>query len=319
MSPNVRGALFALLAFGIFASHDVVVKVLGSVYSPVQIVFFSALLSFPLATLMLMRDATPGTILPVHPWWMALRSGAVVVTGVSAFYAFSVLPLAQVYTLLFAAPLIVTLLAVPVLGERIRLRRGVAILVGLCGVVVVLRPGTAELGLGHLAGLTAAVGGSLASITVRRIGADERPVVLLLYPMLANVVVMGAALGFVYRPMPVEHLGLLAVIALLAWTAQRLIVAAYSAGEAATVAPMQYSQIVWAVAFGWLFFGEGIDRATVLGAAIVIASGVYIVLREARSGASRTRPVLRTRSRPETGTFLRAGPLLRLRRHPKSD
>ncbi len=67
MTQNARGALLALAAFGLFASHDVVVKVLGGIYSPIQIVFFSVLLSFPLATLMLMRDAKPGTLLPKHP------------------------------------------------------------------------------------------------------------------------------------------------------------------------------------------------------------------------------------------------------------
>ena len=96
MSPNAKGALLALLAFGIFSTHDVVVKILGGVYSPFQIVFFSVLLSFPLATVMMMRDANPGTLVPRHPWWLALRTGAAVVTGVSVFYAFSVLPLAQV-------------------------------------------------------------------------------------------------------------------------------------------------------------------------------------------------------------------------------
>ena len=157
MSANARGALLALLAFGIFATHDVFIKVLGSSYSPVQIVFFSVLLSFPLTTMMLMRDAQPGTLLPRHPGWMALRTAASVLTAISAFYAFSVLPLAQVYAIIFASPLLITVLAIPVLGEVVRLRRWLAVLVGLAGVIVVLRPGSTELGLGHLAALAAAV------------------------------------------------------------------------------------------------------------------------------------------------------------------
>ena len=207
MSPNAKGALLALVAFGVFSTHDVIVKVLGGVYSPIQIVFFSVLLSFPLATVMLMRDAKPGTLVPVHPWWLALRTGAAVVTGVSAFYAFSVLPLAQVYAILFASPLLITVLAIPVLGEKVRLRRWLAVIVGLVGVLVVLRPGQTELSLGHLAALAAAIGGSLASIVVRKIGTDERPVVMLLYPMVVNFVIMACALPFVYEPLAIEHLG----------------------------------------------------------------------------------------------------------------
>ena len=319
MSSNAKGALFALLAFGIFATHDVFVKTLGAVYSPIQIVFFSVLFSFPLATVMLMRDAKPGTLLPVHPWWMALRTLASVVTAICAFYAFTVLPLAQTYAILFAAPLLITILAIPVLGEVVRLRRWLAVIVGLTGVMVVLRPGSTDLTLGHAAALTAAVGGSIASIIVRRIGSEERPVVMLLYPMVANFVLMGAALAFVYEPMPIEHLGLVALVAAFAWVAGRFIIAAYQAGEAAIIAPMQYSQIVWATVYGALFFDETIDRATLIGAGIIIASGLYIVLRESGSGNSATTPVLRTRSRHETGTYMRAGPFMRLLgRHPDS-
>lgn len=319
MSPNVKGAIFALIAFGIFATHDVFVKTLGAVYSPVQIVFFSVLFSFPLATVMMMRDSKPGTLLPVHPWWMALRTVASVATAITAFYAFTVLPLAQTYAILFAAPLLITVLAIPVLGEKVHLRRWLAVIVGLSGVMVVLRPGTTDLTLGHAAALTAAVGGSIASIVVRRIGADERPVVILLYPMVANFILMGAGLYFVYIPMPIEHLALVALVAAFAWTAGRFLITAYQEGEAAIIAPMQYSQIVWATVFGALFFDETIDRATLIGAGIIIASGLYIVLRESRSDGSSTTPVLRTRSRHETGTYMRAGPLLRLiGRHPDS-
>jgi drug/metabolite transporter (DMT)-like permease len=310
MSPNVKGALLALLAFAIFATHDVIVKVLGGIYSPFQIVFYSVLLSFPLAMMMLMRDATPGTLVPVHPWWLALRTGAAVATGVSAFYAFSVLPLAQTYAILFAAPLLITILAIPVLGETVRIHRWMAVLVGLAGVLVVLRPGQTELSLGHLAALVAAVGGALASIVVRKIGADERPVVMLLYPMMATFICMAVALPFVYRPMPIEHLGMLGIIAAFAWFAGRLVIAAYQAGEAAIIAPMQYSQIIWASIFGYLFFDEVIDGATALGAAIIIASGLYIVLRESR-GTSANTPVLRTRSRPETGILPRVSNFMR--------
>lgn len=311
MSLNAKGALLALLAFGIFSTHDVIVKTLGAAYSPFQIVFFSVLFSFPLVTLMLIRDAKPGHLRPIHPWWISIRTGATVVTGVSAFYAFSALPLAQVYAILFAAPLLITILAIPVLGETVRLRRWAAVVVGLIGVMVVLRPGTTEISLGHVAALTAAVGSALASIIVRKIGQDERNVVLLLYPMLANFILMGVMLPFVYKPMPVVHLGGLALMSGMAFIASTLLIAAYKSGEAVVVAPMQYSQIIWASLYGALFFDELPDLWTAIGAGIIIASGVYIVLREGGPTASENRPVLRSRSRFETGTVPRVGQFLR--------
>ena len=255
MSANARGALIALLAFAIYAVHDVVIKIMGGSYSPFQLVFFSVLLTFPFAMISMMRDSVSGTLIPTHPWWLALRTVAAVITGVSAYYAFSVLPLAEVYAILFAAPLIITVLAIPVLGEKVRIHRWAAVIVGLIGVIVVLRPGTTVLTLGHLAALLAAFGGSVASIVVRKVGANERPMVLLLYPMMANFVIMAAALPFVYVPMPIEHLGLMCLVAALAWMASRMMITAYQNGEAAIIAPMQYSQIIWATIYGFLFFG----------------------------------------------------------------
>ncbi len=310
---TVAGPLLALLAFALFSIHDVIVKTLGGSYSPFQIVFFSVLLGLPLALIMLMRDPTDGNLLPRRPGWTALRTGAAVMTGLSVFYAFSVLPLAETYAILFATPLLITVLAVPILGERVGIHRSAAVVVGLIGVIVVLRPGQGDgLSLGHLAALIGALGGSLASIIVRKIGREERSVVLLIYPMMANLILMGIALPFVYQPMPLRDLGALALMAALALCGSLCVIAAYRRAAAFQVAPMQYSQIVWAVIFGALFFGEGVDLATIIGAVIIIASGVYILMREDKANVSENQPVLGTHTRTDTGTFLRAGGLGKL-------
>lgn len=310
MTSTFAGPVLALSAFALFSLHDVIVKSLGGTYNPVQIVFFSVLLGLPLAMLMLMRDRTDGTLLPRYPGWSALRTVAAVVTGVCVFYAFSVLPLAQTYAILFATPLLITLLSVPVLGERVGWRRGGAVLVGLAGVLVVLRPGQGtELGLGHLAALAGAFGGATTSIIVRKIGAAERNMVLLLYPMMANLVVMGAALPFVYQPMPLADFGALAAMAALALMASLCVIAAYKRAPAFQVAPMQYSQIIWAILFGALFFSEAVDVFTILGAAIITGSGIFILIREDTANVSENRPVLETHTRTDTGTYMRAGGL----------
>lgn len=312
MGGNAKGAILALVAFGIYATHDAVVKLMGADYSPFQLIFFSVLFGFPMAMFMMMGDSEPGTLKPVHPWWMTIRTVAAVITGMSAFYAFTALPLAQVYVVVFSTPLIITILAIPILGETVRIRRWLAVIVGLTGVIVVINPGSAELELGHAAALVAAIGGSVASVIVRKIGAEERPVVLMLYPMIANFVLIAMILPFVYVPMPIEDLGLVALMSVLGWVGGIVIIQAYKAGEAVIVAPMQYSQIIWATAYGWLFFNETLDRRTMIGAAIIIASGLYIVLRESRVGTSANRPVLNTKMRPDTGTAPRSSVLSRL-------
>lgn len=301
MGGNLQGGLLALAAFAIYATHDVAVKFLGSHYLPFQIIFFATLLSLPLVVVMLMRDRRAGTLIPKHPWWTAIRVAAALITASSAFFAFSTLPLAQVYAILFATPLLITLLAIPILGERVRLRRGVAVAVGLLGVLIVLRPGQAPLSLGHLAALTASVGSAVAAIAMRRVGGVERSEVMLLYPMIANIAAMGALQPLVYRPMPVEHLGAVAFIAVFGFIGNLLVILAYRKAEAAVVAPMQYSQILWATGYGYLFFGEVPDAPTALGAAVVIASGLYILSREGRARASGTQPVTASQARAGIG------------------
>ena len=307
---SFAGPLLALIAYALFSAHDVVVKTLGGSYSPVQIVFFSVLLSLPLAFLMLMRDKTDGNLLPRRPGWTALRTAAAVWTGVSVFYAFTVLPMTQVYAILFATPLLITLLSVPMLGEKVGWRRSGAVVVGLIGVLIVLRPGQGDgISLGHLAALLGALGGAVSAIIVRKIGQEERNVVLLVYPLMANLGVMGLALPFVYQPMPLADLGAWAAMAAMAFVASLCVIAAYKLSSAIQIAPMQYSQIIWAALFGAIFFGEALDAFTVLGAAVIISSGVYIVMREDSAKVSENRPVLGTRTRTETGTFPRASQL----------
>lgn len=312
-SSNLKGVAYALTGFAIFSTHDVVIKALGGTYAPFQILFFSALMGFPLATLMLISDRTPGTLRPVHPWWVAIRTLAAIITGVCAFYALSVLPLAQVYAFIFAAPLLITVLSIPILGEKVGMHRWAAVALGLAGVLIVLRPGAEAFTLGHLAGLTAACGSALASVIARKIGAEERTAVMMLYPMMANVLFMGAILPFVYVPMPIEHLGGLAIVAVFGFIGATCMILAYRAGDAAIVAPMQYSQIIWAAIFGYFFFSEVPDTTTWIGVAVIISAGVYVVLREALGGRSENTPVLRTRSRPETGTTPRVSAMLRAR------
>ncbi len=305
MSPNAKGAIFALLGFAIFSAHDVIVKYLGSQYSTFQVIFFSVLFSFPMIFTMHLRERSADNMLPKHPWWSALRVITTVITGMSAFYAFSVLPLAQTYAFLFGMPLVITILSIPMLGEKVGVHRGGAVIVGLIGVMVVLRPGTSDLSLGHAAALTAAVFGAIGSLIVRKIGSEERNIVLLMYPMFANLIVMAVLMPAHYVPLQLFDLGALALMAMMASVASLFIILAYKTGEAAVVAPMHYSQMIWAIVYGFFFFDELPDQITMLGSAIIIGSGIYVVFREGRMKASNTTPVLLNRSRADTGIIPR--------------
>lgn len=295
------GPILALLAFALYAGHDVVVKHLGVTFSVIQIVFFAALFSFPLLAIMLLRDPRPGTLRARNPGWAAVRTLGVVGAATLGFFAFTVIPFAQAYAMLFAAPLLVTVLAIPFLGERVGLRRGLAVVVGLSGVLIVLRPGVVEVSVGHLAGLTAACCSAMVAIASRRIGREERAEVLMLWPLMAMVVVMGAALPWVYVPMSLVEMSLAGSVAGLGFVAMLLMIQAYRRAEAALVAPMQYSQILWAVFYGATIFGEWPDLWTLTGAGVIIASGLYIVLRESRRADQSARPVQQAMPRAGAG------------------
>ena len=153
--------------------------------------FFANLFGFPIVTLMLMRDPVDGNLRPRHPWWTLLRTVSAVLSTTLVFYAFSVLPMAQTYALIFAAPLLITILAIPILGETVGWRRQARSRSGSSGSSSCCARARPTSTAGHLAALGAAVFSAVAAVVVRKIGHEERSAVLLLYPMVANFLVMG--------------------------------------------------------------------------------------------------------------------------------
>jgi drug/metabolite transporter (DMT)-like permease len=301
-STSAVSMVAALLAFGLFSSHDALVKLLGLDYSIFQIIFFSVLFSFVPMTMLMTADKKMDNFRPHHPWQVGIRTITSVIAMSCAFYAFTNLPLAEAYALIFATPLLVTILSVPMLGETVRLRRWLAIFAGLIGIFIVLRPGYTQLSLGHISALVAAFASAITSIIARRIGSEERSAVLILYPMLANLLIMACILPFVYKPVQIEDLGLMASVGILVIFAQLAIIAAYRSAPAVFVAPFQYSQILWAVLYGYILFGDTPDKWVAVGASIIIGSGLFVVWRESRENISQNNPVSNSPNyRPDAG------------------
>lgn len=181
-------------------------------------------------------------------------------------------------------PLFISVLAVPILGEKIDLVRGIAVIAGLIGVIVALEPGAAELQWGHLAATLAAMVGAINYLVIRMTGGVERAIVLQVYPLLSQFAVAGAVLPFVYQPMPGADVGLMFLMGLAGFLGYLLIIAAYRLAPAIVVAPMQYSQIIWAAIFGALLFDETMSGSAILGTALIIAAGIVIVARQEATG-----------------------------------
>ncbi|MDH5356444.1 MAG: DMT family transporter, partial [Gammaproteobacteria bacterium] len=203
-------------------------------------------------------------------------------------------PLVQTYVLLFLTPLIISLLAIPLLGEKVQLFRTSAIIIGLIGVIVVLRPSPTTMSLGHLFGVCAAICSATSAIIARKVGRQENSGTMIMVPMLINVLVTGGATMMLYQPMMQTDLIKMFAIGGLGIIAQYFLLAAYRSAPSYIVAPFQYSQLIWAVIFGAIIFGETIDQLTIVGALITISSGLMIVWRETK--VSINQPNLRTRN-----------------------
>lgn len=278
LSSNLTGAALGLFAFGAYAAYDISAKFLGDGIHPLQIIAISGLMHLPLVYAYALWDRSP--LRPRQPGLMALRCLGTVVNFTAGVSAFTMLPLAEAYVIFFTMPLMIAGLAVLVLGERFDPVRGIAILVGLIGVIVALEPTTASLGLGHALAFLGASVGALNYVLIRKTGAVERTPVMLLWPQLALVPLAVGVTPFVYQPMSPEDYGIAALMAFVLFLGSIAIVAAYRRAAAIVVAPMQYSQIGWAAIFGALLFGEKMSGATLSGCALIILAGIIVVARQ---------------------------------------
>lgn len=287
------GPLLALAGFAVFSTHDALLKSLSE-YSVFQTIFFAMLFGYVPFSLAQVVNSNSGSLKAVNLKLVLLRSLLMVGSLCSAFLAFSMLPMVQVYVLIFMAPIIISILSIYFLGEKVHMFRWFAILLGLLGVIVVLRPSVETLTAGHLFGLIAAASSGGAAIIGRKVGSSENASTLILYPLLCSILVTGSVLPFVYKPMEIQDLSVMFLIGVFGQIGQLLVLLAYRSANAAFIAPMQYSQMIWAVIFGYLFFNESVDRWVIIGSLITISSGVLIVWREAT--ASKIRPNLNTRN-----------------------
>jgi S-adenosylmethionine uptake transporter len=242
------------------------------------VLFCAGAFALPMVLCQVLVAAGPRSLRPALPGLMALRSGIALLNGVLGAYAFATLPLAEAYAVFFTMPILIALLGVPILGERMDGVRAAAILVGLAGVIVALRPGQVPLEIGHAAALGGAFLGALNYVVLRRTGAVERPAVQLFWPMAVQLLSVALAMPFVWQPMPVHDLALCLLMAVELVVGGMLIVWAYRTAPVITVAPMQYSQIAWAVVLGAIWFGEVPDGPTLLGIAVIVIAGLVILL-----------------------------------------
>ncbi len=269
-----------LLAILLFAIMDALIKWQAATYPVLEIVFFRSFVGLFVLAVPLARRG-PGLLRSRHPWLHLLRGLLGLASLVGFFAAFAAMPFGDVYAISFASPLLTTALSVPLLGERVGWKRWIAVTVGLAGVLAMVRPGSGIFDLMALAALGATLAYALANLLVRRMSRTETNVAIVFYSGLLSSLASGAALPFIWQPPAWADLPWLVAIGLVGGLAHIVLTQSFRLAPASTVTPFEYSGMLWAVLFGWLFWSEIPDLAFYAGAALVIGAGLYILQREA--------------------------------------
>ena len=282
---TLRGIVAMLAACAAFACMDALLKILAGTFAPAQVAALRGLTGLPLVCLYVAwRGETRALFSRQLRWGLHAARGVLALTMLLLFtFGLKSLGLAEAYTLTFVAPLIITLLSVPLLGERVRPRHWVAIAAGFIGVVVALRPEQdAFMSVGALAILAAAVCYAMTNVLGRLVSRSE-PSSTLVFWTTAALALGGSVLAAPqWVPLSIEHAWPLAGLALSGFLGQLAISEAFRHGQAAAIAPFEYSALAWGIALDWLIWRAVPDAWTLGGGAIIIASGLYLARSESR-------------------------------------
>ena len=277
----IKGVLLGFACFAAYAISDAFVKSLHGSLPPYESVFFGGVLG--LAALPFIMDKGGrwrDVVSAQHPklWWVRAVTGAI--GNICSVTAFTLLPMAEVFALIFLMPIFVTLLSVLFLKEHVGWRRWLAVFVGFAGVLVVLRPGFRDLGLGHLAALVCGLSAALSVVALRMAGPREKRISLYGAGVVGPLVAGGLLMLPHFTWPDLHQWWLLAGYGLLAALAGVLLMYATLIAPANRVAPTQYSQMLWAIGFGYWLFGDHLDWPMLVGIVLILGAGLFTLVRE---------------------------------------
>ncbi|PIO98246.1 DMT family transporter [Pleomorphomonas carboxyditropha] len=286
LSDNVKGAVLAVCAFGIFSIADTIVKY-ETQFLPVPAV--TAMITGAATLFIALYAVLKGqgrALVPATPAFTLGRGALLASETAIVYYAFSAIPLADVYVLTFLAPIFVSVIAIATLGERPSPLVAAGIVLGFVGVLVAFRPGAMGFGLGHFAAAGSALIFAVTLVMIRVAAPRESDLALVISPMVILAICSGlvtlSTTGF--PAVTAGEAALILIGGFCLFAGNFLIVRAYRVGAASFVAPFQYCLIFWGALNGWLVFGASVELFTWIGAAIIVVAGL-MVLRTDRATA----------------------------------
>lgn len=282
-SSSLRGIMSMLAAVGCFALMDAAMKQLATSYSPMQVSFIRGASSLPFVLIVAFAMGKWSDLKPVR-WSLHIARGALTVFMLWTFvYAISILSLADVYSIFLCAPLLITALSWPILGERVGVHRWLAIVVGLCGVFLILKPtGQGVITLGGIAAFAGAFAYAVNAMVIRVLKRTDTATATVFWSLAIMTLLAGVLAIPTWQPLQWDHWQWIAVIAVTGTAGQALLTDAFRRATPSVVAPFEYTALLWGVGLDWVLWSTLPNSRMYLGASIVTASGLYVIWREAR-------------------------------------
>ena len=280
-SENLAAGIGWMLAtMCLFTSMDTVAKYLTLRFNIEQVVW--ARFTFHILFLVIWLRSRLFKLAITSNWKLQLvRSACLLLTTTLFFNGLHTTPITTASTIMFLSPVLVTVLAIPLLGEQVGIRRWLGIAIGLLGALVIIRPGASNgVAIGHLFLIGAAFSNAFYQIATRQVRATDDPMTSLLYSGLVGAILMSATVSGEWTQPDAFGWGLFMVMGLLGAVSHFCLIRAFNSAEASAIVPFSYSSLLWATLFGFLIFDTLPDRWTLLGAALIVSSGLYIFHRE---------------------------------------
>lgn len=277
----LKGIFFMCLAVALIAVQEAFAKYLGENLPVLQVIGARYFGHLALMVVVLMPRHGFALFKAKRPAVQIGRSFLLLIDTGLFFFSLTLIGLAEATAIFFCVPMLVALLSIIFLGERAAWGRLLAVIVGFIGMLVIIRPGSGAIGVGAWLTFGSAFCASLFNIITRKLASEDPLPVTMFYTALAGAVITLLIMPFVWEsPLGWQQWSALALIGVFGGAAHSCIIASHVFAPASTVAPFMYSQIFWALGFGYIFFGALPDKFTILGGAIVIGSGIYLLRRQ---------------------------------------
>ncbi|MET0532968.1 MAG: DMT family transporter [Steroidobacter sp.] len=283
---NLRGIFSMLAAVATFSVLDVCMKRLAETYPAMQVTFIRGAASLPFILIVTAWFGRWKDLIP-NRWRLHLLRGVLQVSTLYFFvYSVGRLSLANAYTIFMSAPLMITALSVPFFGERVGWHRWMAIVIGILGVIVVVRPGSESVALsgaaivGSLAAIAAAVSYALGVLLIRVLSPSETSAATLFWALTLTALFAGVLSIVGWVPVRWDHWGWIAMAGLSGALGQHFLTEAFRLAAPSVVAPLEYTALAWGMLFDWLLWMTVPNSRMLIGATIIIASGLYLIHRE---------------------------------------